>query len=172
MADLPEPVGITASTSRPARTAAAAASWPGRRSSKPNADSATSRTSPSSSSLWADTHPALPRPATMWSSATDHRVLRRSCQAGTYDETGKPPTNIVTPSDRYHQGMDDRPMRVFGPGELNGILVGASPPTSDDVSITTDGRRLDTAEKVIEFFAELAMEQAGRRSGASSSAAD
>lgn len=37
-----------------------------------------------------------------------------------------------------------------------------APPTDDDVSITKDGRRLDTAEKVIEFFAELDAEQEGR----------
>ncbi len=29
------------------------------------------------------------------------------------------------------------------------------PPTSDDVSITIDGRRLDTEEKVLEFLAEV-----------------
>lgn len=29
------------------------------------------------------------------------------------------------------------------------------PPTLDDVSITTDGRRLDTKEKVLEFLAEI-----------------
>ena len=33
------------------------------------------------------------------------------------------------------------------------------PPTDDDVSITSDGRRLDTKEKVIEFFAELEAER-------------
>jgi hypothetical protein len=29
------------------------------------------------------------------------------------------------------------------------------PPTLDDVSITKDGRRLDTKEKVLEFLAEI-----------------
>jgi hypothetical protein len=37
------------------------------------------------------------------------------------------------------------------------------PPTSDDVSITCDGRRLDTKEKVLEFLAEVAADvDAGR----------
>jgi len=34
-------------------------------------------------------------------------------------------------------------------------LADALPPTSDDVSITSDGRRLDTAEKVIAWVHEL-----------------
>ena len=44
-------------------------------------------------------------------------------------------------------------------GEMTNGLLG---PTDDDVSITKDGRRLDTAEKVIEFFAELDAEREGR----------
>ena len=36
------------------------------------------------------------------------------------------------------------------------------PPTPDDVSITLDGRRLDSKEKVLEFLAEI---QAERSSG-------
>ncbi len=31
----------------------------------------------------------------------------------------------------------------------------SSPPTPDDVSITKDGCRLDTKEKVLEFLAEM-----------------
>lgn len=49
-------------------------------------------------------------------------------------------------------------MRVLSWEEFNELLRDALPPTSDDVSITSDGRRLDTAEKVIEFFAELEAE--------------
>jgi hypothetical protein len=36
----------------------------------------------------------------------------------------------------------------------------ARPRTGDDVSITADGRRLDTKEKVLEFLEELARERA------------
>lgn len=38
------------------------------------------------------------------------------------------------------------------------ITHGLLPPTCDDVSITFDGRRLDTAEKVIAFCAEIQAE--------------
>lgn len=34
-------------------------------------------------------------------------------------------------------------------------LVGVAPPADDDVSITIDGRRLDTPEKVIAFIDEV-----------------
>lgn len=40
------------------------------------------------------------------------------------------------------------------------MLRDAPPPTSDDVSITSDGRRLDSKEAVIAFFAELEAELA------------
>src|SRR5947207_1316855 len=46
MADFPAPVGITASTSRPASTAAAAVSWPGRKVPNPRAALATCWTGP------------------------------------------------------------------------------------------------------------------------------
>ena len=36
----------------------------------------------------------------------------------------------------------------------------ARPRTGDDVSTTSDGRRLDTKEKVLEFLEELARERA------------
>jgi len=36
----------------------------------------------------------------------------------------------------------------------------ARPRSADDVSITSDGRRLDTKEKVLEFLEELARERA------------
>jgi len=44
--------------------------------------------------------------------------------------------------------------------EFNELLRDAPPPTADDVSITSDGRRLDTKEKVLAFCAELAAERA------------
>lgn len=50
-------------------------------------------------------------------------------------------------------------MRVLTWEEFSELFRDALPPTSDDVSITTDGRRLDTAAKVIEFFAELDAER-------------
>jgi hypothetical protein len=45
--------------------------------------------------------------------------------------------------------------RVFGPGEATAYIAGGGPATEDDVSITNDGRRLDSAEAVLEFFEEL-----------------
>jgi hypothetical protein len=44
MADLPAPVGITASVSRPFVTATSASSWPGRSRLKSNASNAARRT--------------------------------------------------------------------------------------------------------------------------------
>ena len=45
--------------------------------------------------------------------------------------------------------------RVYEAGELDALLRACPPPTNDDVSVTTDGRRLDTPEAVIEFFEDL-----------------
>ncbi|MCU0271466.1 MAG: hypothetical protein MUF83_22880 [Acidimicrobiales bacterium] len=50
--------------------------------------------------------------------------------------------------------------RSYGPGEANEYVSGGGPSTADEVSITTDGRWLDSAEAVIEFFAELERERA------------
>jgi hypothetical protein len=36
------------------------------------------------------------------------------------------------------------------------------PPTTDDVSVTWDGRRLDTKEKLLAFLAEVAEERAAQ----------
>lgn len=44
---------------------------------------------------------------------------------------------------------------IYRACELDARLAGGQPATTDEVSITTDGRRLDTAEAVIEFFDEL-----------------
>ena len=43
----------------------------------------------------------------------------------------------------------------YWPGELTELVADAGPSTADDVSVTEDGRRLDTAEAVIAFFDEL-----------------
>lgn len=45
--------------------------------------------------------------------------------------------------------------RRFEAGELDALLEGGPSSTVDDVSITVDGRRLDTADVVIEFFEDL-----------------
>ena len=45
--------------------------------------------------------------------------------------------------------------RRYGPGELNAFVSGGPPSTDDEVSITTDGFRLDSAEAVIAFVAEM-----------------
>ena len=45
--------------------------------------------------------------------------------------------------------------RIYRAGTLDALLSRGQPATADDVSITKDGRRLDTAEAVIEFFEEL-----------------
>jgi hypothetical protein len=50
--------------------------------------------------------------------------------------------------------------RSYGPGEANELVSGGEPSTSDEVSITTDGRRLDSAEAVIEYFTELERDRA------------
>lgn len=49
--------------------------------------------------------------------------------------------------------------RVDGPGEATAFVAGGGPATDDDVSITNDGRRLDSAEAVLEFLEELRREQ-------------
>ena len=45
--------------------------------------------------------------------------------------------------------------RSCGPGELNAFVASGPSPTDDEVSITTDGRRLHSAEAVIAFVAKL-----------------
>ena len=42
-------------------------------------------------------------------------------------------------------------------------IAGNEPPTDDEVSITADGRRLDTPEKVIAFLEEINAERAVRQ---------
>ncbi|MGH9164217.1 MAG: hypothetical protein ACRDZW_01730 [Acidimicrobiales bacterium] len=48
--------------------------------------------------------------------------------------------------------------------ELAEAMRTAGPPTADDVCITSDGRRLDTKEKLLAFLAEI---NADRAAGAS-----
>ena len=65
-------------------------------------------------------------------------------------------------TDGYDVGVSGQgPMRVLTWEEWGEMTYGLLGPTDDDVSITKDGRRLDTAEKVIEFFAELDAEREG-----------
>jgi hypothetical protein len=52
------------------------------------------------------------------------------------------------------------PLRVMTGDEFNELLSDAPPPTADDVSITVDGERLDTKEKVLAFCQRLAAERA------------
>lgn len=44
--------------------------------------------------------------------------------------------------------------------EFNQLLSDGPPSTADEVSITTDGERLDTKEKVLAFCERLAAERA------------
>ena len=49
---------------------------------------------------------------------------------------------------------------VIGRCESAAELVGTEPPTADDVSITRDGRRLDSPDKVLAFLREINGERA------------
>lgn len=53
----------------------------------------------------------------------------------------------------------------YDKAELVELFGGAEPPTDDDVSVTNDGRRLDSAEAVIAFFDELRAQRAGEMEG-------
>lgn len=44
--------------------------------------------------------------------------------------------------------------------EFGELVRDAPPPTADDVTITTDGERLETKEKVLAFCERLAAERA------------
>lgn len=59
-----------------------------------------------------------------------------------------------SPRPRYH----DRVPRLkdhYDEADLGELLAGAPPSTVDEVTITTDGRRLDSAQAVIDFYEEL-----------------
>lgn len=63
--------------------------------------------------------------------------------------------------------MTDRPVeRILTREEFNEMLRDAPPPTTDDVSITNDGRRLDSKKAVLEFFAQLDAELAAKTAAA------
>jgi hypothetical protein len=49
---------------------------------------------------------------------------------------------------------------VLSLDELVDLIRHAPPATADDVSITMDGRRLDTKEKALAFLAEIEAERA------------
>lgn len=53
----------------------------------------------------------------------------------------------------------DKFLRKMTLAEFDALLCDAATPTADDVSITTDGRRLDSKEAVLAFCAELAAER-------------
>ena len=55
---------------------------------------------------------------------------------------------------------EQAPLRVMTGDEFNELLRDAPPPTADDVSITADGERLDSKEKVLAFCERLAAERA------------
>ena len=54
--------------------------------------------------------------------------------------------------------------RVFTREQFNEMLRDAPPPSPDDVTITSDGRRLDSKDAAIAFFAQLDVELAGEGS--------
>ncbi len=76
------------------------------------------------------------------------RELAPGCAPGTLTcVSGRAPRKVLT-ADAW------RDMSRFLP-----------PRTDDDVSITKDGRRLDSKEKVLEFLAELELEREAERAG-------
>ncbi len=79
---------------------------------------------------------------------------RRGCPGGF--PFGHSQSQGSTPSYNCSVMAEGPLLREFTePGEMNRFFAGARPPTEDDVSITFDGRRLDTVEKVLAFAAEL-----------------
>ena len=51
--------------------------------------------------------------------------------------------------------MTDTSRTIERDGDFADLFVDAEPPTSDDVSITRDGVRLDSEEKIRAFFASV-----------------
>jgi hypothetical protein len=56
-------------------------------------------------------------------------------------------------------------VRTCGRDEFNALFAGARPASDDDVSITTDGRALDSVDAVLEFLRDVELERAAARSG-------
>lgn len=54
---------------------------------------------------------------------------------------------------------EEKFLREMTGAEFDALLRDAGRPTADDVSITTDGHRLDSKEAVLAFCAELAAER-------------
>ena len=48
----------------------------------------------------------------------------------------------------------------YDDADLDELFAGAVPPTDDDVSVTNDSRRLDSAAAVIAFFEQMRAERA------------
>ncbi|MDQ6617771.1 MAG: hypothetical protein M3083_24220 [Actinomycetota bacterium] len=61
--------------------------------------------------------------------------------------------------------------RVRSLEDLDDLTRHAPPPTTDDVSIAMDGRRLDTKEKALAFLAEIEAERAAGPEGLGPTAA-
>ncbi len=75
-----------------------------------------------------------------------------------------------TQTSRLHRGElaeYDGVMKVDPAGRCESArdLAGDRPPTDDDVSITRDGRRLDTPAKVIAFLDEINSQRTPTASG-------
>ena len=65
---------------------------------------------------------------------------------------GRGVSRPATPrSDAAYDVVVDEPVRSYTREEFNARFAGMAPPTPDDVTILTDGRRLDTPAKVIAF---------------------
>jgi hypothetical protein len=56
-------------------------------------------------------------------------------------------------------------VRTYGRDEFNALFAAAHPATDDDVSITSDGRTLDSVDAVLEFVRDVELERAAARSG-------
>ena len=55
--------------------------------------------------------------------------------------------------------MTRRVLGTYTAEEFNALFEGCPPATDDDVSITMDGRRLDTIDKARAFLAEIDAER-------------
>jgi hypothetical protein len=55
-------------------------------------------------------------------------------------------------------------VRTYERDEFNALFADAGPATDNDVSITTDGRTLDSVHAVLEFVREVELERAAARS--------
>ncbi len=49
----------------------------------------------------------------------------------------------------------------YDKAELDELFADAEAPSDDDVSVTNDGRRLDSAEEVIAFFEQMKADRLG-----------